>query len=81
MHVCVDSPQLPAVFERTEGDHLFAVEQDERVACEVERLPFRLEVAERIAVSPYSDRSYAITSPATAAASPGTGGLKQRRYD
>ena len=48
MHEPVDPPQLAAVVERPEGDHSLAVEEDERVAREVERLPFRLEVVERV---------------------------------
>ena len=48
MHVSVDPPQLAAVVEGPEGNHAFAVQDNERVACEVERLPFRLEITKGV---------------------------------
>src|SRR3954469_9538451 len=48
MHICVDPPELAAVFERAERDDALTVEEDKCVACEVEHLPLGLKVAQRI---------------------------------
>src|SRR4051812_41984754 len=48
MHIRVDPPELAAVFERAERHDALAVDEDECVAGEGERLPLGLKVAERI---------------------------------
>ena len=78
MNVCIDPPELTPVVERAEGDHPLAVEEDERVALEVEGLPLRLEVAERIlgpAVQRPLVRDHELGD---GGASPGTGGRRPK---